>query len=284
MGRKGRRPVDPRKGRAKRTISSPKIGGENVEPSMSLMTGDCVVEMAKLLGENNEGAGWVDVTITDPPYEASGAAKQRRSGSDWSKSDNVTKKDIGFAPMTQALRMKAAYLIAKLTRRWVLTFCESEAVADWRAAYELAGLEYIRTGVWYKPDAMPQYSGDRPAQGSESILIMHPPGRKKWNGGGSHAHWTYPKNEGKGLYKRHPTQKPLRLMRKLVQLFSNPGELVLDPFMGAGSTGMAAVELGRKFYGIEIDNDWMRGASDRIAAHQNGLQFTSGRAERQGSL
>jgi DNA modification methylase len=64
----------------------------------------------------------------------------------------------------------------------------------------------------------------------------------------------------------HPTQKPLRVLRRLVELASAPGDLVLDPFMGVGSTGVAAVELGRRFVGIEIDEGYLNAARSRIEA------------------
>jgi site-specific DNA-methyltransferase (adenine-specific)/modification methylase len=64
----------------------------------------------------------------------------------------------------------------------------------------------------------------------------------------------------------HPTQKPLRVLRRLVELASNPGDVVLDPFMGVGSTGVAAIELGRGFIGFEIDADYHAAAEKRLAA------------------
>ena len=264
---------DPRRGRARRTIASPKQGpgSEKVEPVCSLVTGDCVEKMRKLLGENGEGAGWADVTIMDPPYEASGQKKQRRTrDSKWDSPGNVVKKDLGFAPMTAELRMQTAWLVGELTKRWVLTFCEIEAVPDWRMMYEtFGGLEYVRTCIWYKPDAMPQFSGDRPGQGYEAFLAMHKQGKKQWNGGGHHGHWTIRKNEKKDpVIERHPTQKPMELMEKLVTLFSNEGEMILDPFMGSGSTGLAAMRHGRLFYGIDIERKWMRIADSRINHRQ----------------
>lgn len=65
--------------------------------------------------------------------------------------------------------------------------------------------------------------------------------------------------------KMHPTQKPVNLMRKLVDASSLPGETVFDPFMGAGSTGVAAVQAGRRFEGCEIDPQYFETAQYRIA-------------------
>jgi len=64
----------------------------------------------------------------------------------------------------------------------------------------------------------------------------------------------------------HPTPKPPELARHFIRLHSAPGQLVLDPFMGGGSTGVAAVEEGRKFTGVEIDLQWFDMACKRISA------------------
>lgn len=67
-----------------------------------------------------------------------------------------------------------------------------------------------------------------------------------------------------GKLQDHPTQKPITLMRKLLEIHSLPEHKVLDPFMGGGSTGIACQELGRSFIGIEIDPDYFKLAEHRI--------------------
>lgn len=62
----------------------------------------------------------------------------------------------------------------------------------------------------------------------------------------------------------HPTQKPLWLMRTWIELFSNPGDVVCDPFMGSGSTVRAAVDCGRRGVGFDIDPQWIRHARRRL--------------------
>jgi DNA modification methylase len=62
----------------------------------------------------------------------------------------------------------------------------------------------------------------------------------------------------------HQTQKPQSLMRELIQLFSDPGELIADPFAGSGSTGVAAIAEGRRFIGWEKDPHWAEVAQARI--------------------
>lgn len=85
-------------------------------------------------------------------------------------------------------------------------------------------------------------------------------GRMKWNGGGHRAVWTVNKENGP-----HPTMKPLALIEEWVRLFSNPDDLVLDPFMGSGTSGVAAVRLGRRFVGVEKDPAYFEIAKARIS-------------------
>lgn len=133
---------------------------------------------------------------------------------------------------------------------------------DWRHAAHAEKempLEFIRNGVWIKPNGAPQFTGDRPATGWEAVAIMHREGKKRWNGGGSRAVWIVPKAFG-----NHPTEKPILLISKFVTLFSDPSEIVFDPFMGSGTTGVAATQLGRKFIGIEREPKYFLIACERI--------------------
>lgn len=63
---------------------------------------------------------------------------------------------------------------------------------------------------------------------------------------------------------KHPTQKPIAILKKMIQIASNEGDIVFDPFMGVGSVGVAAIELGRRFIGIEIDELYFKAAYNRI--------------------
>lgn len=63
---------------------------------------------------------------------------------------------------------------------------------------------------------------------------------------------------------KHPTQKPVSILKKMIEIASNEGDIVFDPFMGVGSTGVAAIELGRRFIGVEIDKEYFNAAKQRI--------------------
>ena len=78
--------------------------------------------------------------------------------------------------------------------------------------------------------------------------------------------------------KLHPSQKPVKVMRWLAATLTHEGEMIVDPFCGGGSTGVAAVQLGRRFVGIETNKEYRRIASERIAAYGEAKQIEVGHA------
>lgn len=187
-----------------------------------------------------------DVTITDPPYGARthGGARTGDIG------DRVL---IDFAPVDAVTFTKDCERLVALTNRWVVLTCE------WRFVHLLEPIGLVRFGVWIKPNGAPQFTGDRPATGWEAVAILHREGQKKWNGGGRHAVWNVPK-----VSSEHPTGKPMRLIHQFVQLFSDEGETILDPFMGSGTTLRAAKDLRRKAIGIEIEEKYCEISAKRL--------------------
>jgi site-specific DNA-methyltransferase (adenine-specific) len=149
-------------------------------------------------------------------------------------------------------------------------FCQVEAVGRYQ---ELFGKKYRRGATWVKPDSNPQQTGDRPAQGTESIVCAWgQPERSEWNAGGKRGVYDDTK---RGVYEYnikdrqqrvHATQKPVPLMRALLRDFTEPGETVLDPFMGSGTCGVACLEEGCHFIGIERDPKTFADACQRLAS------------------
>ena len=218
--------------------------------------------------------GEVAHVITDPPYSehVHGAARSSRMQSANDRggkygSDVRRNVDLGFDHLTPELREFCAAQFARLARRWVLVFSDVESGHLWQRDLEGSGLDYVRTGAWVKVGSTPQFSGDRPATGHESIVICHPKGRKRWNGGGKHALWSVPivLNRGKAEERVHTTQKPDALMRALVDQFTDPGEVVLDPFAGSGTTLVAAHYLGRRAIGVEQRERYCEETAKRLA-------------------
>jgi len=211
----------------------------------------------------------VDAVITDPPYEAEAHTKGRRLlGKQESGERTVEYGALDFDAMTEEVRERSTDMARAICGGWMLTFCQAEAVGKWRDAHESANAKYKRAMVWIKPDGAPQFTGDRPGMGYESIVASWcGDGRSRWNGGGRHGVFTHSQRDD-NTPKQHMTQKPLALMRELVGLFSNVGDLVLDPFMGSGTTGVACAIHGRGFIGIEREERHFDTACRRIEEAQ----------------
>lgn len=223
----------------------------------TLHLGDCLSVLPTL--------SEVSHTLTDPPYEAEAHSKGRRLlGKQVGGARTVEYGELDFERISDEVRTRVASLCSTVTNVWFLTFCQAEAVQAWREAHEAAGAKYKRACIWLKPDGAPQFTGDRPGMGYESIAASWcGVGRSKWNGGGRHGVFIHAQRDSNHP-KQHMTQKPIALMLELVQLFSSRGDTILDPFMGSGTTGVAAIQLGRKFIGIERDPRYFEIACKRI--------------------
>lgn len=218
--------------------------------------------------------------ITDPPFEAEAHTQGRRLNGKTTNSGEraVDEAPLSFSAIAESDRETAAAQFARLSSRWVIVFSQVEAVMRWQAALTTGGvLSPRRIGVWIKPDGMPQFSGDRPGMGYESIVFTHRKGRSRWNGGGRVGVFTHNKNTPGGAHF-HETQKPLPLMLELVELFTDPDDIILDPFCGSGTTGVACLRLGRRFIGIEKDATYAKVAQDRLEAESRGLSLRDARA------
>lgn len=76
--------------------------------------------------------------------------------------------------------------------------------------------------------------------------------------------WFQWERDGKNVPKIHPTQKPVKVLKKLIEIFTDPGETVIDPCCGSGSTLRAALEIGRNAFGFEIDRNFYREAKEKM--------------------
>lgn len=197
----------------------------------------------------------VDLVLTDPPF-----SQETHSGARTGGMESI-RDLVDFGSITPEQLLEYVSLTRKLCDKWQVLFC------DWRHMLPLEqqnglDLELIRFGIWAKPAAMPQMSGDRPATGWEAIAFLHPKGKKIWNGHGRSSVFAC---NPERLNRVHPTQKPTRLIGELTTLFSNEGETILDPFMGSGVTLFAARNNNRKAIGIEIEEKYVEIAIKRLS-------------------
>ena len=138
-------------------------------------------------------------------------------------------------------------------------------------ALKAAGYWIINDVIWFKPNATPLLSRNRFAPSTELIWVASKTKKyyldyelaKKMNYGKQMRNlWVI---SAKRHVTSHPAEKPEELMERIISLGSRKGDLVLDPFMGSGTTGVVAKRLGRKFIGIENDKIFFRIAMDRIS-------------------
>lgn len=257
------------------------------EDRVTLHHGECLPWLQTL------PANAVDHVIVDPPYSEEVHSKSR-SGRNLPDAKTFACKarravDFGFDSITAEDIDSLAAEYARIVKRWVLVFSDVESCHVWRAALVRHGLDFVRTGAWIKQRGTPQFTGDRPGTGFEAITIAHPKGRKKWNGGGKAGTWTHPvvaNCNGHRQDRVHTTQKPISLMLELVADFTDPDDLILDSHMGSGTTGTAALRLGRRFVGCEMqprdghpeDQDYFGIARDRLGAELAGSDLAAARS------
>lgn len=231
--------------------------------------------------------GAFDHAIQDPPYSPHVHAKSRGGAERTAaKRHCIREHEFGFEPLDHATRRAVSIHLSRLVRRWSLTFTDLESVHLWRRGLEAVGLEPVRVALWIKEACTPQFTGDRPAVAAEGIVIAHRPGRKRWSGGGKRGLYSHA-IVGRGAHNSgpdgknervHTAQKPIALMEELVRDFTDPGETVLDPFAGSGTTGVACLRLGRRFIGIEKDPKYFELACERLRAEEQGSTLSAARA------
>jgi hypothetical protein len=213
------------------------------------------------------GLSGVQHVICDPPYSEETHGKTWRSkkmAESGYQRVSAAYDGLGFEAISDDDVAEFTRWCASTVERWVLCFSDIEGVWRWARMMREGGLDYVRTCVWDKVDGTPQLTGDRPAVGAEAIVMGHRPGRKRWNGGGKRGVYRHATNGERGV-KPHPSTKPEALMCELVADFTDPGDLILDPFGGSGTTAVAAKRLGRRCILIEREEKYCEVAAKRLS-------------------
>lgn len=250
---------------------------------------DCV-EAMRQMPDNS-----VDLVIADPPYNASKGNKWKWDnsvklpgfGGNWSK----IMADWDDMPLSDYLAFTIAWLaeVKRVVRPtgsvWVHGTFHNIGIINF--AMQLLQIEMINEVVWYKRNSFPNLSGRRLTASHETILWAHT-GKKKRDyffnyeaakalgcdadslkvpGKQLRTVWDIPNNKKRREldHGKHPAQKPLRLLNRMLEISGNPGEVVLVPFAGSGSECVAAKELGFHFLGFENDESYIDLCGKRIA-------------------
>jgi modification methylase len=246
----------------------------------SIIKGDCVAAMEKL------PANSVDVIFADPPYNLQlegnlyrpDQSKVDAVDDDWDKFSNFAAYDA----FTRAWLMAARRVLKPNGTIWVIGSYHN----IYRVGTILQDLGYwmLNDIIWRKSNPMPNFRGRRFTNAHETMIwASRDQNAKKYTFNYDamkmtndeiqmRSDWLFPICSGgerlknKEGSKVHPTQKPEALLHRVLISSTKPGDVVLDPFFGTGTTGAVAKYLGRNFVGIERQQNYIDAAAARIAA------------------
>ena len=245
-----------------------------------IIEGDCVAGMASL------GAASVDMVFADPPYNLQLEGELRRPNN--SKVDAVDDSWDQFASnadydtFTRAWLSAAQRTLKDTGTIWVIGSYHN--IFRVGAIMQDLGFWLLNDVIWRKTNPMPNFRGRRFTNAHETLIwAAKSRGQKSYTFNYEamkqlndelqmRSDWHLPICAGSERLrdesgsKSHSTQKPEALLHRVILSSTNPGDVVLDPFFGSGTTGAVAKRLSRRFIGIERDPDYIRVARRRIDA------------------
>jgi modification methylase len=230
-------------------------------------------------------AASVDLIFADPPYNLQLQGDLKRPDDskvdavddDWDKFSSFSAYD----DFTRAWLMAARRVMKPSATIWVIGSYHN--IFRVGTILQDLGFWILNDVVWRKTNPMPNFRGRRFTNAHETMIWAgREPGAKGYTfnyealkAGNEdvqvRSDWTFPlctgeeRLKGRDGKKLHPTQKPEALLARVILSSSRPGDLILDPFSGTGTTGAAAKRLGRQFIGIERDPAYAAAAEARIS-------------------
>jgi site-specific DNA-methyltransferase (adenine-specific) len=216
-----------------------------------------------------------DLVFADPPYNLSNGGVSCKSGKlvsvdkgEWDKSKGLD-EDFKF---TYRWLFECRRVLKDDGMIWVSGTHHSIYQVGY--AMKLLGFDIINEIVWFKPNAPPNLTCRYFAHAHETLICARKVKKarhyfdydsmKDWedkfsvSGKQMKSVWNIPLTPiREKRFGKHPTQKPLELLRRIVIAHSRERDLVLDPFNGSGTTGVACAELGRRYVGIDIEKDYL---------------------------
>jgi modification methylase len=248
-------------------------------PIDTILVGDCIKHMNAL------PAGSVDLVFADPPYNLQldqGLTRPDQSRVDgvddaWDKFDSFAHYDI----FTRAWLKAARRILKPDGAIWVIGSYHN----IFRVGAALQDLDYwlLNDVIWRKANPMPNFRGTRFTNAHETLIwaakdrasrvtFNYEQMKQANDDVQMRSDWLFPICTGAERLKDeddeklHPTQKPEALLYRVISATTKPGDVVLDPFFGTGTTGAVAKKLGRHFIGIEREDTYIAGALKRIAS------------------
>ena len=266
---------------ALRSLRSPERSKPVAKPELPLgqiLRGDCIEEMRRL------PTGSIDMVFADPPYNLQlGGDLFRPEGgrvdavdNDWDKFDTFAAYDR----FTREWLAEARRILKPDGSLWVIGSYHN--IFRVGATLQDLGFWILNDIVWRKANPMPNFRGTRFTNAHETLIWASHGEKSKYTFNyramktlndelQMRSDWVIPICGGQERLKRggtkaHPTQKPEALLYRILLACTNPGDVVLDPFFGTGTTGAVAKRLGRQWIGCERDATYCEVAQERIEA------------------
>lgn len=222
----------------------------------SLILGDAIKELKKLPDNS------IDLVATDPPYKVTSRGNAGNSGGMLQKKLNLQGNVFKYNDVSMADYIPELFRILKEgSHLYIMT--NHINLYEMLTELSKAGFHFIKSLIWDKGNKI---MGQAYMSQFEYVLFCRKGAFKIINNPGTSDILYVPNKktkDGSGG-NIHDTEKPVRLMEILIGNSTQEGELVLDPFMGSGSTGVASLNLNRKFIGIEIDEQYYQIVKERI--------------------
>ena len=225
-----------------------------------LYHGDCLEVM------KNIEDGSVDLVVTDPPYEiaTTGAGMYKQADKQYVKELNGMKDGFSEEVLDELCRV-----MKKIN---IYFFCSQKQIIpllDYFVKKKKCNWNILS---WHKTNPIPA-CGNKYLTDTEFILFFREKGVKVYGSFDTKRTWyATPLNQSDKKKYGHPTVKPQAILENLVVNSSQEGEIVLDCFMGSGSTGVACLNTNRDFIGIELDEGYFNIAQNRIEKAANGTK------------
>lgn len=228
-----------------------------------VICGDCVLELPKVVSES------VDLIIIDPPYLISRESNFKKISE--STSDEMKTKyniSIDFGDWDK-VELDWNFLFSEYKRilkkgGTIIVFYDIWKSTEIKESAEKFGFKQPRVGCWIKTNPVPINSKVNYLSNATEYFFTFVKGKKPtFNSEYDNGFYRHPICHGKERYK-HPTQKPLSLMKELICKHSNLGDVVLDSFAGTGTTGHACLILDRNFILIENNQEYFEIIEQRL--------------------
>lgn len=257
----------------------------NKSKTFELINGDALAALKSF------EASSIDFIFADPPYFLSNDGFTVKSGKAVSVNKGEWDKSAGFSEDVEFHRSWISECLRVLKPNGTIAISGTyHSIFQCGFVLQELGCRIINDLTWFKPNGAPALAGRNFTASHETVIwaskskaakhTFNYDLSKSWDspqdkllnpGKQMRSVWsipTTPKREK--LMGSHPTQKPIELLMRLVALCTREGDLVLDPFCGSGTTGVAAITLGRKFVGIDLDKSHIELARRRIEAVNEG--------------